>query len=43
MNFIKNLFTKHRETTYDLVDKDVFDFMILGTIYKLTDAKYERL
>lgn len=41
INYITSFFTIHRETTNDLVDKDVFDFMILGTIYKLTDAKYE--
>ncbi|CAD8135449.1 unnamed protein product [Paramecium pentaurelia] len=43
MNFIKGIFNKVVGTQQPLVDQEIFDFVILGTLFKQDEAKYTKL
>ncbi|CAK75149.1 unnamed protein product (macronuclear) [Paramecium tetraurelia] len=43
MQFIKDIFNKVVGTQQPLVEQEIFDFVILGTIFKQDEAKYTKL
>ncbi|CAK85292.1 unnamed protein product (macronuclear) [Paramecium tetraurelia] len=43
MNFIKGIFNKVVGTQQPLVEQEIFDFVILGTLFKEDEAKYTKL
>ncbi|CAD8139745.1 unnamed protein product [Paramecium pentaurelia] len=43
MHFIKNIFNKVVGTQQPLVKQEIFDFFILGTIFKQDEAKYTKI
>ncbi|CAD8061298.1 unnamed protein product [Paramecium sonneborni] len=43
MNFIKGIFNKVVGTQQPLIEQEILDFVILGTIFKQDEAKYTKL